>query len=74
MNKFDLLYKNIIESMVSGGSASVFGSPVNGEIGSQGGSLENSDFYAKGSNVIPFSVFGKIQKRPKIQKKGKRKK
>jgi hypothetical protein len=76
MNQFNLLYQDLMESMVAGGVGSVFGSPVNGaEIGSTGGAVGVSDdrAYAKGTAVIPHLTFGKIQKRPNINRKKKKK-
>lgn len=74
MNKFDLLYKNLME-MVAGGAASVFGSPANGvEIGSTGGAVgvNNDRAYAEKDPRMPHLTFGKVQKRPNIDRKKKK--
>jgi hypothetical protein len=78
MNKFDLLYNNLMESMVAGGAGSVFGSPSSGvEIGSTGGAVgvSNDKAYDEGRTVIPHLTFGKIkiQKRPDLNRKKKNK-
>ena len=76
MSKFDLLYNNLMESMISGGAGSVFGSPANGvEIGSTGGAVGVSDdkAYAQGDTRMPHLTFGKIQKRPDLNRKKKKK-
>ena len=76
MTNFDLLYNNLMESMVAGGAGSVFGSPSSGvEIGSTGGAVGVNDdkAYAQGDNRMPHSTFGKIQKRPSIDRKKKKK-
>jgi hypothetical protein len=76
MNKFDLLYNNLMESMVAGGAGSVFGSPSSGvEIGSTGGAVgvSNDKAYDEGRTVIPHLTFGKIQKHPNIDRKKKKK-
>lgn len=76
MNKFDLLYNNLMESMVAGGTASVFGSPASGvEIGSTGGAVgvSNDKAYAEGDNRMPNLTFGKVQKRPNLNRKKKKK-
>ena len=74
MNKFDLLYNNLMESMVAGGATSVFGSPANGvEIGSTGGAVGVSDdrAYNQGDTRLAKPI-GKMQRRPNIN--GKKKK
>jgi hypothetical protein len=69
MDLFDKLYSKIMESMVMGGADSIMGNPATGgEIGSHGGEVGNSDFYASGTTVLPKSIFGKIQKRNPIEK------
>jgi hypothetical protein len=76
MNNFDLLYNKLMESMVAGGSGSVFGSPTNGvEIGSTGGAVGVSDDRAYGYKDprTPHSTFGTIQKRPNVNRKKKKK-
>lgn len=76
MSKFDLLYNNLMESMVAGGAGSVFGSPTSGvEIGSTGGAVGVSDdkAYAQGDTRIPHATFGKVQKRPNLNRKKKKK-
>jgi hypothetical protein len=76
MNKFDLLYNNLMESMVAGGAGSVFGSPSSGiQIGSTGGAVGVNDdkAYAPGDNRMPHLTFGKIQKRPDLNRKKKKK-
>jgi hypothetical protein len=76
MNKFDLLFNNLMESMVAGGAGSVFGSPSSGiEIGSTGGAVGVSDdrAYAYKDARMPHSTFGKIQKRPNLNGKKKKK-
>ena len=76
MGLFDKLYSELMEQIVMGGASSIMGNPATGdEIGSHGGEIGNSDFYASGDNRLPKSLFGKVQKRPKIQKiTGKNKK
>jgi hypothetical protein len=76
MNKFDLLYKKLMESMVAGGAGSVFGSPANGvEVGSTGGAVGVNDdkAYAPNDNRLPHLTFGKVQRRPNIDRKKKKK-
>jgi hypothetical protein len=76
MNKFDLLYNNLMESMVAGGAGSVFGSPSSGiEVGATGGAVGVNDdrAYAPNDNRIPHLTFGKIQKRPDLNRKKKKK-
>jgi hypothetical protein len=76
MNNFDLLYNKLMESMIAGGSGSVFGSPTNGvEIGSTGGAVGVSDdkAYAQNDTRIPHLTFDKIQKRPDVNRKKKKK-
>ena len=76
MSKFDLLYNNLMESMIAGGAGSVFGSPANGvEIGSTGGAvgMSNDKAYAEGDNRMPHLTFGKVQKRPNLNRKKKKK-
>ena len=65
-----------MESMVAGGSASIFGSPSNGvEIGSTGGAVGVNDdrAYAPNDNRMPHLTFGKVQKRPDFNRKKKKK-
>jgi hypothetical protein len=76
MSKFDLLYNNLMESMIAGGAGSVFGSPANGvEIGSTGGAVGVDDDRAYGYKDprIPHLSFGKVQKRPNLNRKNKKK-
>lgn len=76
MNKFDLLFNNLMESMVAGGAGSVFGSPDNGvAIGSTGGAVGVNDdrAYAPNDNRMPHLTFGKVQKRPDLNRKKKKK-
>ena len=76
MSKFNLLYNTLIESMVAGGSGSVFGSPTSGiEIGSTGGAVGVNDdkAYAPNDNRMPHLTFGKVQKRPDLNRKKKKK-
>ena len=77
MSKFDLLYNKLMESMIAGGAGSVFGSPTNGvEIGSTGGAVGVSDdkAYAEGDTRMPHFTFDKVQKRPNINRKNRKKK
>jgi hypothetical protein len=75
MNNFDLLYKKLMESMVAGGAGSVFGSPASGEVGAAGGAVGVNDdkAYAPGDNRMPHLTFKKVQRRPNINKKSKKK-
>ena len=76
MSKFDLLYNKLMESMVAGGAGSVFGSPSSGvEVGATGGAVGVNDdrAYAPNDNKFPHLTFGKIQKRPNIDRKKKKK-
>lgn len=76
MNKFDLLYKNLMESMVAGGAGSVFGSPASGvEVGSTGGAVGVSDdrAYNHEDPRLAKPIFSKVQKRPIIDRKKKKK-
>jgi hypothetical protein len=76
MSKFDLLYNNLMESMVAGGAGSVFGSPSSGvEIGSTGGAVGVDDdrAYAYKDSRSPHFTFGKTQKRPNLNRKKKKK-
>lgn len=76
MNKFDLLYNELMESMVAGGAGSVLGSPVGGEIGATGGSVGNVDSWNTGSTALAHSVIP-IQRRKKpetVNRKNKKKK
>lgn len=66
MNKFDTLYKELMESMVAGGGGSVFGSPVDAPaIGSGGGAVgvNNDKIYGFKNGAIKPFAFGKIQSR-----------
>lgn len=75
MSKFDLLYNNLMESMVAGGAGSVFGSPTSGEIGATGGAVgvSNDKAYAYNDTRMPHPTFGKVQKRPNLNRKKKKK-
>ena len=76
MSKFDLLYNNLMESMRAGGAGSVFGSPSSGiEIGSTGGAVGVNDdkAYAHNDTRMPHLTFGKVQKRPNLNRKNKKK-
>jgi len=77
MSKFDLLYNTLMESMVAGGAGSVFGSPSSEiEIGSTGGAVGVDDDKAYGYKDprMAHSTFGKkIQKRPNLNRKKKKK-
>jgi hypothetical protein len=72
MNKFDILYKQLMEQMVAGGASSMFGSPAGGEVGSHGGQVGNTDFWNPNSNVLAKSIFGGVQKRNLNKKTGKK--
>lgn len=76
MNKFDLLYNKLMESMIAGGTGSVFGSPASGPVGSTGGSFGNTDSWNTGSTVLAHSTIP-LQRRKKpetINRKSKKKK
>lgn len=74
MGLFNKLYSEIMEQMVMGGITSIMGIPATGgEIGSHGGDVGNSDFYASGDNRIPKSLFGKLQRRSKIERNNRKK-
>lgn len=77
MNKFDLLFNTLMESMVAGGAGSVFGSPSSGiEIGSTGGAVGVDDdrAYAYKDPRTPHFTFGKKpQTRPNLNRKKKKK-
>lgn len=76
MSKFDLLYNTLMESMVAGGAGSVFGSPTSGvEIGSTGGAVGVDDDRAYGYKDprMAHSTFGKVQNRPNLNRKKKKK-
>jgi hypothetical protein len=74
MNKFDLLFNNLMESMVAGGPMSVLGSPAGGEVGSTGGSVGNIDSWNTGSTALAHSLYGTYQKRNKPETIGRKKK
>jgi hypothetical protein len=72
MNKFDILYKQLMEQMVAGGASSMFGSPAGGEVGSHGGQVGSTDFWNTNSNVLAKSIFGRVQSRNLNIKTGKK--
>jgi len=63
MNKFDILYNQLMEQMVAGGPASTLGSPQSGPVGSYGNVVGSVDFWNSGSNVIGKSIFGTYEAR-----------
>jgi hypothetical protein len=64
MNKFDILYKQLMEQMVAGGASSLMGTPASGPVGSYGNVVgPNVDFWNNKSNVLAKSIFGTYQKR-----------
>jgi len=72
MNKFDLLFNNLMESMVAGGAGSVFGSPASGPVGDTGGSVGNVDSWNTGSTALAHSLYGTYQKRNKPETIGRK--
>jgi hypothetical protein len=70
MGKFDELYLKLLETMIAGGNSGVFGSAANN--GDHGGEFPGgSDFYAKGTTVMPKPLFGKTVQKRNLSKKKK---
>lgn len=62
MNEFDKLYNIIMETMLAGGTGSIFGVPTTSpEVGSQGGKFGNAK-WNEGDTRIPYKM-GKIKRR-----------